>query len=127
MRTIIALTTLVATVSAFSQGTVNFRNIGSQMPADGIDRKVYDTLVGGTALLGTNFLAQLYFAAGSGANADSLAPVPTKKPFFPSNITLNAGFVNGQTLAGVLTGGGVGITVTLEVRAWDYGVGQFLT
>lgn len=107
---------LVGVTGALAQGVVNFNN---NVLAEPPDRTVYNA--DGTALVGTNFIAQLYY----GTSADSLQP-HTGTAFFRPTTTGSPGTWSGgnRTLVGA---GGVGTTVFLQVRAWDAGAGRSLT
>ena len=101
-------------VNGFAQALVNFNNnVLSPVPL------VYfgDPNAGGTAVLGTNFLAQLYY----GKDFDDLRPVAKT----PAKFRASAGA--GTWAGGMRTLDGVdcGETVTLQVRIWDGG--QFPT
>ena len=90
------------------QGTVNFSN-----------DPVYDAPeFGGGLLAGTNFFAQVYFAAGTGAASSSLVPVGSPMPFRSG---LNAGYVNfSNPFMSPIPGGG---PATFQLRAWWSGDG----
>ena len=90
---------------------VSFRN--TDLFTTPADRRVY--AVDGTPLVGTHFVAQLYY----GTSASSLSPVTgSPRPFrdVPTTDTL-AGTWVGATRT--LTGMTLGTVVTLQVRAWD--------
>ena len=84
------------------------------------DRKVYLDNVGGTPLVGTNYVAQLYY----GVDANSLNPVTRDPARFRDPATVLPGFEGtwgGQTV--MFTGFSPGGIVTLQVRAWDQNYG----
>ena len=103
---------------AFAQGVVDFRNRILTGPPLGPDRLVRD--VGGTPLVGTNFIAQLLYQDNTG----TWQAHPTIARFFTS--AANAGFWNGgsRTLANAGTPGpGTEVPVNMQVRVWDGGFG----
>src|SRR5688572_16514835 len=112
------LRTFVTIVSVFVVNfetraqTVDFNNARVYtIPAD---RRVY--AVDGTPLVGTHFVAQLYY----GRSADSLAPVtsaPTPFRNVPITDERLAGTWTGATRT--LTGMAVNDVATLQVCAWD--------
>jgi hypothetical protein len=109
MNKIVYLAVVLASASAFAQGTVNFRN---KVTADSINAPIYD--VGGTTPLvstaaSPSFYVQLY-AGASGAAESSLTPVGVA-----INV-ISAGLFNGSTVDVGMdpTKGG-----TFEVRAWQ--------
>lgn len=95
----------------FSQGSVNF-NDNVNLPA-GADHKVYADVLGGTKLVGTNWVAELY----AGTDAASLAPIASSISKFRVTSTSQPGTWNGKTVTYAF--GGVGVPVTLEVKVWD--------
>jgi hypothetical protein len=98
--------------SAFGQGTVNFAN-HPDIWMDGIDRRVYFDLVGGAGVVGTNYVAQLWY----GPDASSISSfAPRLAPFRPTDAP-----PPGVWLGGVRTldGFGPGQTATLQVKVWD--------
>jgi hypothetical protein len=118
MKKLVTLLTLMAGASlGLSQGNVNF-NDNVNLPA-GFDHKVYSDVVGGTKLVGTNWVAELY----SGADASSLAPIASSISKFRVTSTSQPGTWNGKSIA--LAGGGVGVPMTLDVKVWD--ITQFAT
>src|SRR2546427_12078571 len=66
MKTRIAIALLGLTVSAWSQSAVDFRNGGVTFPTPA-DRFVYRDEVGGYKLVGTNYVAGLWFVQGDHA------------------------------------------------------------
>jgi hypothetical protein len=95
-----------------ADGTVNFRNDAAFItPAD---RLVRDA--DGLPLVGTNYMAQLYYGP-SGVSPSSLNPVTAAPaPFRPSGHMRPGTWAGGtRTLSGFFAGE----TVHLEVRVWD--------
>ncbi len=102
-KLILSVACVLAAVSAYAQGTVNFSNVGA-----GLNAPVFD--VGGvTKLTGSGFLAQLY--VGSSTSEASLAAVAGTTPFLASG-----GFFTGgtKTLAQA-----PGSRPFFQVRAWE--------
>jgi len=101
-KTMCVLALLLASASAFAQGTVNFNN---KVTASAINAPVYAP-DGVTGLAGAAYLAQLY----AGADANSLAPVGVAVVF-----KVNGYFGGGavSTSLNPATGG------TFQVRAWE--------
>lgn len=75
------------------------------------DRKVYAP--GGTPLVGSHFVAQLYY----GRSADSLTAVTASPCAFRPTVDEGAGTWLGASRQ--LTGMAIGETAILQVRAWD--------
>jgi len=107
----------LAAVSSWAQGTVDFRNGGITFGTTA-DRFVYKGSVGGTKLVGTNYVAGLYFGAPTDAGTGgtfagrtvAFRPTTTASPGLwavpnPTAVTLNGVDVGGST--------------TLQVRVWD--------
>src|SRR5881397_306890 len=92
-----ALILLMATTAALAQVTVTFVNSGS-FPTMA-DRLVYNGLTG-QPLVGTNFVAQLYY----GADASSLQPHTAAPSRFRNPTTASPGTWSGgtRTLTGFL-------------------------
>src|ERR1051326_17245 len=111
MKKLTTLFTLMAGIGiAFSQGTVSFVNSESA----GGDHKVYADTVGGTALTGTNYVAELYF----GTDAASLQPLVASISKFRVSTTASPGtWSNPKSYT--LTIGGVNVPIPLDVRVWD--------
>jgi hypothetical protein len=82
------------------------------------DRLVRDVFL--APLVGTNYVAQLYYGP-EGASADSLLPVTTSPAQFRATTTTIPGTWRGgyRTLAGLM----LDQTATLQVRVWDSTVG----
>src|SRR5688572_30268986 len=79
MKRIVALLAwLCLGIPCWSQGTVNFNN-NPVIFRDTIDRRVYFDFIGGAGVVGTNFVAELWY--GSDANNIS-AVAPQVAPFF---------------------------------------------
>jgi hypothetical protein len=111
MNKVSVLIFLWVTATGASAQTVFFRN--DVMFTIEADRNVY--FADGTAVVGTQYLAQLYY----GASPSSLNPV-TSAPARFRDVTASdplAGKWVGATRT--LSGFSVGQTVTLQVRAWD--------
>jgi hypothetical protein len=117
LRTAIAvLMVLMLCSGAHAIGTVTFRNDVDFFTSD--DRLVRD--VSGMPLVGTNYLAQLYYGA-SDATESSLTPV-TSPParFRPATTDIPGTWAGGNR---ILSGFFPGDTVNLQVRVWDGTVG----
>jgi len=131
MKKLLLTAALVAgTISVFAQGTVNFNNsFGTTIV------RILDTngLGAGTGSgQGTNFFAQLYWAAGSATDSTTL-----QKVGYPVNLrsSANAGLVQttGTTTLGVspvsatvtLSPLAPGGAATLQIRAWWGGGGIY--
>lgn len=111
MKKLIPFAVLLAGATGVFAQTVDFNN--TRTFATVADRVVRD--VGGAALVGTDFVGQLYY----GANAGSLNPVTSNPVRFrnvPSSDPL-AGTWSGATRT--LTGFNAGDVVTLQVWAWN--------
>jgi len=107
---------LAAGLVAYSQGTVNFNN---KTPS-GVDAKIVDS--SGAGLAGTDWLAQLYFAAGPNATESSLAAVSLAPVNFRSGLAAGyvaVGAAGERVLAGVLPGA----DATVQIRAWNAAAG----
>ena len=122
MKTIASTLLLaVSLCNGAAQGFVDFRNnvqFATPDPTGG-NRLVYNVgspldPVAGVKLIGTNYVAELYF----GPNAGSLQPVPGAIAKFRSTSTAQPGTWNypGQV---ALPGFDIGSTPTLQVRVWD--------
>jgi len=115
MRKLIALFAVtVVTVSALAQGTVDFRNGGPAF-ATVANRLVNN--VGGAPLVGTDFVAQLYFGS-AGTVEGSLTAVSASPVAFRIATTASPGTWSGggsRTLAGIAAGA----TAVMQVRVWD--------
>jgi len=109
-------TTLSAFVTIWCGGiadaqTVDFSNTRAFTTPG--DRKVYN--IDGAPLVGTDFVAQLYY----GVNAGSLTPLTTAPVTFrnvPTTDPFAGTWIGGTRL---LTGMTVGDVAILQVRAWD--------
>lgn len=115
MRKLIALFAVtVVAASAFAQGTVNFNNRLTFASTD--DRLVYLGTVNPVPLVGTDWVAQLYYGS-QGTAADSLNPVAANPAAFRVATTTSPGTWSGgtRTLDGIAIGG----TATLQVRVWN--------
>ncbi|MCI0748723.1 MAG: hypothetical protein L0Y58_25220 [Verrucomicrobia subdivision 3 bacterium] len=100
-------------VACCAQGTVTFVNSGT-FPTIA-DRLVYD--IDGSPLVGTNYVAQLYY----GADASSLQAHTAAPSRFRLPTTASPGTWSGGTRT--LTGFGAGSTVAMQVRVWDSNYG----
>jgi len=127
MKKLLTIATLASSIAlGFSQGTVDFRNGGISF-ATIANRLVYD-VDGTTPLVGTNFMAQLYWVSGAGsvdARGDligGLTATGNQAPFRPSTTTLK-----GIWNSGVPTTRGIGVNpgglATLQVKVWDRAFG----
>jgi hypothetical protein len=99
---------------ALGQGSVvNFNN---NVLTDG-DHKVYFDFVGnGADVVGTNYVAELYYADPA---TSALTPFATSISKFRVTTTTSPGTWSGKTVT--LPIGGVDVPITLEVRVWDAG------
>jgi len=121
-KTLLLSMLFASAVGVFAQGTVNFANTvafgtaAQTSTANGhADRLVYGT-DNTTGLSGTNWVAQLYWAAGSGVADSSLAAVDASpKTFFASGSQLGKWIPATKTMTPTAQGD----TVTLQVRVWD--------
>jgi hypothetical protein len=114
MKKLIPFLVLMVGVSgALAQGVVNFNN---NVLAEPPDRTVYG--VDGSALVGTNFVAQLYY----GTDAGSLVAHTGAASRFRVTTTTQPGTWSGGNRT--LTGGGVGTPILLQVRVWDSSAGS---
>jgi hypothetical protein len=121
--TILTLTVVGVSV-AFAQGKISFRNQASAFTDSAtVDRFVYFGMVTTPAdtqrlVVGTNYIAQLYYGIGQGLAEGALdlraAPAP-----FRVTTTASRGSWNGadRTLPG--TAPGTGQHITAQVRVWD--------
>ena len=112
MNRLIFLFLWVGGIAAVAQ-TVDFSN--HKVFATPADRHVYN--LDGTPLVGTSFVAQLYY----GTAADSLAPVTSspvtfRDPSSPTTPGLEGTWIGATR---TLTGRSLGETVFLQVRVWD--------
>src|SRR6266511_2386326 len=119
-KLLLSFSLVLVTASAFAQGEVNFNNNSAFVTT--ADRLVRDP--SGTALVGTNWYAQLYFGAAT-APESSLIPVTTGTggtPVGPAHFRPGVPSAPGTWTAGgtrQLIGFNPGDTVTLQVRVWD--------
>ena len=106
MKEVLFTTALgVVCVSAFAQGTLNFANSGP-----GLLARVYDS-DGTTALAGSFFSADLYWASGVVANSSALTALGA-----PATFSTNGLFFGG---ARTIFGAAGGTTITAQVRVWN--------
>src|SRR5207248_1066260 len=81
------------------------------------DHKVYDDFVGnGSCLLGTNYVAELYYVD---PGTSSLTPFADSISKFRITSTTSPGTWSGKAVT--LPIGGVDVPITLEVKVWDQG------
>lgn len=99
---------LVATVSSYAQGTVNFN---TRVTADNVNLRVLG--LDGNPVTGANYSAQL-FAGPAGAAEAALNPIGSPVSFRAGNA---AGWIDAGAV--VVTGVPGGQTATLQLRAWD--------
>jgi hypothetical protein len=134
MKKLLLVSTLmvIGVSGALAQGTVAFDNRAAQFP-DGttVDRFVYSDVIGGTKLVGTNFVAQLWFGIGLDLAADALtqtatggtAPAtsaPGAARFRTPTTTLPGTWSQGtRTLPGTDINNPATKSVTMQVRVWD--------
>ena len=109
-HTFFALLTLA--LNCFGQGTVNFNN---NFTAGG-DHLVYSDFPGGTKLVGTNYVAELYYGP-LGMPEASLVPLASSISHFRVTSTTAPGTWSGKTVT--LPIGGVNVPISLEVKVWD--------
>ena len=117
-KVLLTLASVLVGLSAYAQGTVAFQNRDT---ANNISAPIYDVSVGGTKLVGTAYLAQLYFgavgAAESAFQAVSIAPVSFRGTL-PTDAT--AGYVNvGADTSRSLSGIPFNTPVQVQIRAWS--------
>ena len=130
MKKFFVITVLAASVATgFSQGTVNFNNnvafattpsatAGVGLPSNGHDDRLVYWTDNTTKLTGTNYYAQLYYAAGANQAEGGLATIGGDTPSkFRVATTSQPGTWSGGSKT--LTGVAVGSTATLQVRVWD--------
>jgi len=109
---------VIASASAFAQGTVSFNNNGLATPLpDNLAVFFGDTATGHRLTLGDGvYVAQLYFGA-AGSPESALTAVSAPAANFRVATTANPGTWSGGTRT--LTGFDVGATVALQVRVWN--------
>lgn len=107
-KALLTLACVMAAVSAFAQGQINF---GNRVPGS-VEAKITDAA--GNGLSGTGFSAQLW-AGPAGASESQLVPVPN------SLVSFRTGAAAGYITSGAVTvpGIAVGSTGVFQVRAWD--------
>lgn len=111
MKTLLTFLAIIGvTGSVSAQGTVSFNN-SVTFKAQG-DRLVRDP--GGTPLVGTQFVAQLY----CGPSPDDLRPVTNAPARFRAPTTAAPGTWSGGTRT--VPGYGAGDTLWLQVRVWNH-------
>lgn len=108
---LIVASVLVAGLSAYAQGTLEFanRNIGG---VTGANAPVYDLTVGGTLLNETSFVQIFAGPAGSAASALQAQGSPVNFRVSPAN-----GYVSSSTVT--LNNLDFGQTIAVQVRAWN--------
>jgi hypothetical protein len=112
MRTsLITVLVFASAVTSFSQGVVNFNNNNLPSPPD---RAVY--WMPGVPVVGTNYLAQLYWSTDGGGCFTAVTNAPAR--FRPAGVGIPGTWLGGNRTfpAGV---GGVNVTIQLAVRVWD--------
>jgi hypothetical protein len=113
-RLLITASLVLATVSGFSQGTLDFKSIAIFGGSRVVDAPVRDAA--GTLVVGTAFRAALY-AGASGATANELRLIGASAAFSTGT---GAGYFLGGTRT--LNENGVqvapGASATIQVRAW---------
>jgi hypothetical protein len=113
-RLLITASLVLATVSGFSQGTLDFKSIAIVGGSRVVDAPVRDA--GGTLLLGTAFRAALY-AGAAGTAEDALRLIG-------ASVAFSTGTGAGYFIGGTRTLNENGVTVpaggsaTIQVRAW---------
>ncbi len=130
MKTIQTLMIIVGgAVSVLGQGQVDFRNGGVTFPTVA-DRRVYLGPIGSSGgggcgpLVGTNYVAALFYAPGANVNFDSLTSGTQAGALatFRQPTTAQPGTWLNPVPVGnyrVLDGVDVGQTATLQIRVWD--------
>lgn len=103
---------LVASASAFAQGTVNIAN---RVTAAQIDAPIFD-VDGTTKLTGTGFFVQLY-AGAAGSSADALTAVGAAVNFRAPGA--QAGYMLGGDTIRTINGIPAGGAAAVQLRAWD--------
>jgi hypothetical protein len=112
-RALIIIAAVLASVTAYAQGTINFQNRDT---ANGIAAPVYILEVGGEKCDGDAFLAQLY-AGPSGAAEDALVgtgPIVNFRSGAPAGY-VNVGAESSRAIAGV----DWGQVAAVQIRAWS--------
>lgn len=102
---------VIASISAFAQGTVNFNN--NTLAAGAGLVYLGNPASGGTPLVGTNYVAQLY-AGAAGATESSLTAVGAVGKFRVSTTTSPGTWSGGTRTLGIASG-----DAALQVRVWD--------
>jgi len=108
-KSLMILACVVASLTAYAQGTVNFSNLGV-----GLNAPIFDT-DGTTRLAGNNYTAELLV----GATASSLQPVNVTANFLSGGA---AGYFQGGVKA--LQGFAGGSRPFFQVRVWDNRTGS---
>jgi hypothetical protein len=111
MKRLCALFCFSGVMTGVVAQTVDFAN--DRMFATEADRKVY--FADGTPVVGTNFVAQLYYGASASGLNPVLAPPRSFRDVPPTDPSAGTWFRATRTL----TGFSVGQIVTLQIRAWD--------
>jgi len=116
-KIIIVIACMLAGVSAYAQGTVNFNNRVPAATPSPVDAPIFD--VGGTTRLsGTGFYAQLYGAAAGGTLA-AIGDALTFSTGRPGYI-LATGVDTTRSIPGVTPGG----NAQVQIRAWSASAGS---
>ena len=142
MKKLLTLTCLsMGLALGYAQGTVDFANSAANfttapsatpgvmaVPSNGHDNRLVYYTDNTTALIGTNWVAQLYFKAGSNQSEGSLAVISgdSATPFRATSGANNGAWANTGTMlngqpvtVSKNLGVAYGSTVTLQVRVWD--------
>jgi hypothetical protein len=114
---IIALVVLLVTLSAYGQGAIDFRNATSQLPSPPDRRVLFSD---GTGVVGTQFVAQLFFASDA-VNVNASAAVEESPSHFRA--TALPGFWAGGTRTLVNTPPGTARDYV--VRVWNSIMGDY--
>lgn len=99
----------VAALTGWTQGTVNFANVGA-----GVNAPVREDN-GTTLLAGVAYQAVLYFALGADQPLGNLQPLLSTQTAF-SAVAAQAGYFLGGAKG--VTGTASGDTITVQIRAW---------
>jgi hypothetical protein len=117
MKNLIIGLVFIVTVSAYGQGAIDFRNATSQLPSPPDRRVLFSD---GTGVVGTQFVAQLFFASDA-ANVNASAAVEEPPSHFRA--TALPGFWAGGTRTLVNTPPGT--TRDYVVRVWNSIMGDY--
>ena len=108
-------------LSVSAQGTFGTVNFNNKVTADNINAPVYDLVVGGTMLSGSNYLAQLY-TGPVGTTEDKLVPTGAIVDFRTGVAVgyVNVGADGSRTIPNVVPGD----FAVVQVRAWTAATGS---